>query len=623
MGNSNQDKGQFYKGEKSTIVVPSFVREKPKTRLLSEYSKATITDTYKNHRNTAAFIEDMIRNLPAPVCTKLIIQFAKRYNSTTAKNPSRSAHIYLRETATKIQGMLKVCNFNDMGALYREDKLKLEAAFAQMSCRQAIIQPKGDIDYKAKLKVAFDGCARFTARYAIYIELNPAKATEQQYESALVRFDDDEWWYRKLNNLRLQTLEYIEIAAGMVGKNRQEYASNYCVAEYRKQRKNNEAYLKMMDVVNLDTLDTIPLKEIADKTTANPELRRIELMVRARGLEDYADELGYESFFITWTAPSKYHRSSKKWNGAKPNETQAYLCGQWQKCRAQIHRNGVEWFGVRVAEPHASATPHWHMVIFCKPEHADSVQASFRKYALEHDSDEKGARENRLDIRVIDRSQGSATGYLFKYIAKNINANGIEDLKDDSGTGTLGQAAERIVSWACRWKIRQFQFFGTAPVSVYRELRRIKTPSKDESLEAVRLAADGGNWATFVKAIASNPLKLSYQDDETNKYGETVSKIDGVVSSAQITLTRLVKFAIKKRAKGVCSSLLSGDSRAPWSPVNNCTVADIKQDKTRDTEQIKTQLPDFIVKALFMGATVRGDDYRYEMKQGNIQEIAC
>jgi hypothetical protein len=623
---------------------PPTRQEKPKARKLFWWSQSTITAKSREHKKIAAFVEACIDNLPRQMQKRLIFQYCKRYISPTAKNAERSANIFLRETTDSMQDKLKAVKFNDMQALYREDKLKLEAAFAQMSCRQAIIQPKGNMSYEDKLKVAFDDCAKFAARYSIHSTLNSTKASAQDYESALVRFDDDEWWYRKLNTLRLQTLEYLEIAAGNVGKKKvkkvkdsngkkqtihshhQEYASNFCVAEYRKQRKNNDEYLKLMDVVNLDTLDTIPLNEIADKTASNPEIRRIELMVRCRGLEDYADELGYESFFVTWTAPSKYHKNSAKWSdekqnrkGVSPSETQSYLCGQWQKCRAKIHRNGVDWFGVRVAEPHIDSTPHWHMLIFCKPDESSTMQSIIREYALEHDSDEGGAQENRIDVKAIDRSKGSATGYIAKYIAKNINAKHSENEPDFDGSGSLSDSAVRVLSWASRWKIRQFQFFGTASVSVYRELRRIKNPLVNKALESVRAAADSGKWDAFVKAIALNPVKLSYQDDETNKYGETVKKVDGVISQSISTLTRLVKFALKKRGAGA----LSGGSRATWSTVNNCTQSVIHSTKDTQTKamQVLSQ-PEFVKTCQFWSA-VKDETHKFSMQSGQAEQVPC
>ncbi|WP_427192594.1 replication endonuclease [Serratia marcescens] len=46
-------------------------------------------------------------------------------------------------------------------------------------------------------------------------------------------------------------------------------------------------------------------------SVANPTIRRHELMVRTRGYEEVADRLGYESLFLTLTAPSKYHATTR------------------------------------------------------------------------------------------------------------------------------------------------------------------------------------------------------------------------------------------------------------------------------------------------------------------------
>ena len=137
--------------------------EKLKARKLFWWSKSTIKTTSREHKTIARFVEKSIENLPLQIQKKLVFNFCKKHNSTTAKNAPRSANIYLRETTDKMQAQLKVCKFNDMQALYRDDKLKLEAAFAQMSCRQAIIQPKGEMEYEDKLKLAFDDCAKFAA----------------------------------------------------------------------------------------------------------------------------------------------------------------------------------------------------------------------------------------------------------------------------------------------------------------------------------------------------------------------------------------------------------------------------------------------------------------------------
>ncbi len=412
---------------------------------------------------------------------------------------------------------------------------------------------------------------------------------------AIMRMFTDTWWRGRLRRVAAAWREHLQIAVGNVSKIKHVYASKNCVTDWREQKRRTREFLKGLDLEDEEG-NRISLIEKYDGSVANPAKRRCELMTRIRGFENICNELGYVGEFYTLTAPSKYHATTKagyrnsKWNGASPSDTQGYLTGLWARIRAKLHREDIRIFGIRVAEPHHDATPHWHMLIFMLPENVERVRQIIQDYAREEDSYElksDKARKARFHAEAIDPEKGSATGYVAKYISKNIDGYALDGETDDESGELLKESAPAVSAWAARWHIRQFQFIGGAPVTVYRELRRMADPETARALSvefaAVHDAAHYGHWDEYVNAqggpfVRRDDLQvrtLSEPRTDLNQYGEEVLCIrgvyDSVIGAGSPILTRLTQWKIvPKRAVDLAVDL-KGAPAPSRSSVNNCT----------------------------------------------------
>ncbi|WP_352435703.1 replication endonuclease [Citrobacter sedlakii] len=198
---------------------------------------------------------------------------------------------------------------------------------------------------------------------------------------------------------------------------------------------------------------------------------------------------------------------------------------------------------MRVAEAHHDGTPHWHGLLFTLPEHQDALRGVMQRYATDEDADElttKHGIQPRFDFKPIDPEQGSATGYIVKYVSKNIDGYALDNESDDESGRPLKETAQHASAWASTWGIRQFQFLTGVPVSVWRELRRMRNQAAADQVNPlfaeIHRAADVGDWQTFVNLMGGPlakrcdlPVRAYYQDrPEPNAWGEYLNVIKGV-----------------------------------------------------------------------------------------------
>jgi hypothetical protein len=443
----------------------------------------------------------------------------------------------------------------------------------------------------------------------------------------IARVIDPRWWRRQLRCKVKRAFEAGNIKLGYVRYRGEPYASTECVLSRLAQNRRNTAALESTILEN-ENGQQFSVAELAEKTTANKAIRRGELMLRINGFEAVAKEAGDQGLFITWTCPSRFHAirhdgtENPNYDGSTPREANQYLGKVTSLCRAALARRGIGLYGFRIAEPHHDACPHWHLLMFVRPtekyksHHVRDIATRtirlMKRYAWRADRGEPGAFARRLDAKRIDWKIGSATGYLIKYVAKNIDGvaehktiEGYTVVTDMAGDVELVPSA-RVEAWASCWGIRQFQQWGGAPVTVWRELRRVEADMVQHAPESMQRAWDAVQkiegekracWASYLKAqggalVPRKELVITLAKDEKTvigRYGETVRVTPYGVRCAH--LTGVVFKSVRHTWTPISITSDGAGGGFPWTRVNNCTQPDFDY-RSKPVFSIEPELDD-------------------------------
>lgn len=463
-----------------------------------------------------------------------------------------------------------------------------------------------------------------------------------QGEPAIKRAQDPKWWRKRLRTHVARIVEGGAISLGLVHRASGGYISHTGLMRRTHQVRRNAETLKRTLYRN-EAGQIYNLGELAALGTSNPVVRGGELMTRVRGAEEYADARAHVGLFVTLTLPSRFHpvklgsggrpiRNDKYVPGITPRDGQMWLRTNWQKVRSRCARRGVRMYGLRVAEPHHDATPHWHALIWVENEaQAQELEATIRQYWLADDGDEPGAQKNRVCIKRM--VTGGAAGYVAKYIAKSVGHHALEEhldvvqgqevqlelgldkpvqpeAKESEKDGFAGY--RRVDAWAAHWGIRQFQTIGMPSVTVWRELRRVSkdqlelfdTETRAAFTACHRAGEVRADWRAFMEAMGGHACKRNEwhlrvvqrtpQRGAVNQYGEPqpISRIVGLTPqrgrmcgrwlvSRRIAWTPYVSTHAEEGAENTQDA---GESQGageagiraalprPWTGFNNCTA---------------------------------------------------
>ncbi len=473
---------------------------------------------------------------------------------------------------------------------------------------------------------------------------------------SLARMRCADWWFRKMWQIRCEWREEQLRAVCLVSKKSSPYVSYEAVIHKREQRRKSLEFFRSHELVN-ENGDTLDMEDVVNSSNSNPAHRRNEMMACLKGLELIAEMRGDSAVFYTITTPSRFHstlnngRPNPKWTHETVRQSSDYLVGMFAAFRKAMHKAGLRWYGMRVAEPHHDGTVHWHLLCFMRKKDRRKITALLRKFAIREDRAELGNNTGpRFKSELINPRKGTPTSYIAKYISKNIDGRGLSNEISKETGKSLRDSAEHVNAWASLHRVQQFRFFGIPGRQAYRELRLLASQAarassdkkacaqvlEDSRLDAVLAAADAGCFASYITKQGGvlvprklHLIRTAYElNDEPGTYGDHGIRIYGIWSplTAGRVCTHAVKWKKVRKAVDVQEATADqGDPVAPWTRGNNCPLVEkINQSEGVSPGEHEPETPpDFqsMSKKDLRALNARLKTVRPKRRQGYKQEI--
>lgn len=355
------------------------------------------------------------------------------------------------------------------------------------------------------------------------------------------------FWRRIIRKTIREAREIANLKAGRIGQ-KNIYVSADGMRDRQEQSQDLIGFLSRSYI--MDTL-TGELITMADKTQMQ-ERTQARLLNRVNGVQDYADLLGLRAYFVTLTVPPRMHPNptagKSSWDGTTPKEAQTWIAERWAKVQRKIQKAGVEWTYLRSVEPHKDGCPHWHIVIWTRPENMDTIwpkkedekiilgriEEEFRRFwpviqGIGKLPNEKNTTNTRA--MKIETATKSAPAYIWKYILKNTGGNPGEE-----------SSAARVDAWRSMWRIYAFRFGGTliptGAIGQFDELRQALNRPQDDTTGKLWDAAQAGDFGQFLQICKGQKLIKYMMIPKVNQYGETIFKKFGLEDAKEMIISR-------------------------------------------------------------------------------------
>lgn len=323
---------------------------------------------------------------------------------------------------------------------------------------------------------------------------------------------DEEWWLKILSDTIEQNREHFRGLIGLVNQ-ASPYASDCAVKKKKQSDRRKKKYLDEKTIVIKATGEIKPLGAI--RKTEEQEFA--ETWCILRGIDEYAQTNGMPSAMITITAPSEYHPSPQNLTSLNAIDAQKFIASKWHDITKFLYRYKNQVLMFRVVEAHINGTPHWHILIYFKPEIKKRLQSKLMR-AFDVDN----LNNHLISWQDTDRSVGSFLSYVSKSIIPPSLATFNKILSGNN---------DRVDAFRSIWSFRSCQFIGLPKGYLY-TWRRLRgknyiTPNSEQTKELLKKIKNN-DFSSFLTAIINGDIEIvesNYGNDrDIIVFGELITK---------------------------------------------------------------------------------------------------
>lgn len=340
-------------------------------------------------------------------------------------------------------------------------------------------------------------------------------------EGKCKRVCDPAFWQRSLSRISGRTRESVAVANRQVGTAEQ-YCSDASFQDYltRQSSRSCSSFKNLRR--QIERLATQPY-----------------LITKAAG--ERAFDSGYLSVFITLVLDAPYRSSSPLYRHKDFDSGYQILSSMQSSLLDHISlrgKRGVDFYGARCVEVHLDGCPHFHTLLFIKPDLLDCLKQKLK--ALHHShSIEMAAtydkNENQI-IKVRSAMDGEQYHEAVSYIFKNSYAG----RNSDKHAFVRALRQKTVISIYGK---HQYELIGmTGSPTMIRELPKYRTVDQiAKTLQCGQMVNQPrANWLKLIKVLISGGAKKfrTITTSRKNRYGEEVKKTIGIAIDNSLALCR-------------------------------------------------------------------------------------